>query len=83
MCIRDRFYPAWVPTAMSLSDTDAGEALPPKAVRRTEEQVSALLLERMGGRRVEINAAALPLLAPIARSIAPISYQNAVRHRAR
>ena len=77
------FYPAWVPTAMSLSDTDAGEALPPKAVRRTEEQVSALLLERMGGRRVEINAAALPLLAPIARSIAPISYQNAVRHRAR
>jgi short-subunit dehydrogenase len=77
------FYPAWVPTAMALSDTDAGEALPPKAVRRTEEQVSALLLERMGGRRVEINAAALPLLAPIARSIAPISYQNAVRHRAR
>jgi len=77
------FYPAWVPTAMSLSDTDAGEALPPKAVRRTEEQVSPLLLERMGGRRVEINAAALPLLAPIARSIAPISYQNAVRHRAR
>jgi len=77
------FYPAWVPTAMSLSDTDAGEALPPKAVRRTEEQVSALLLERMGGRRVEINAAALPLLAPLARSIAPISYQNAVRHRAR
>ena len=77
------FYPAWVPTAMSLSDTDAGEALPPKAVRRTEEQVSALLLERMGGRRVEINAAALPLLAPIARTIAPISYQNAVRHRAR
>jgi short-subunit dehydrogenase len=77
------FYPGWVPTAMSLSDVDAGEALPPKAVRRSEEQVSALLLERMGGRRVEINAAALPLLAPIARTVAPISYQNAIRHRAR
>jgi NAD(P)-dependent dehydrogenase (short-subunit alcohol dehydrogenase family) len=77
------FYPAWVPTAMSLSDVDAGEALPPKAVRRSDEQVSALLLQRMGGRRVEINAAALPLLAPIARTVAPISYQNAIRHRSR
>jgi NAD(P)-dependent dehydrogenase (short-subunit alcohol dehydrogenase family) len=75
-------YPAWVPTAMGMSGMDDGGALPPKAVRRSEEQVSALVLERMGGRRMEINAATLPLLAPIGRTIAPISYQKAIRHRA-
>jgi short-subunit dehydrogenase len=76
------FYPAWVPTAMGMSGVDDGGALPPKPVRRSEEQVSALMLERMGGRRMEINAAVLPLLAPIGRTIAPISYQKAIRHRA-
>jgi hypothetical protein len=30
---------------------------------------------------MEINASALPMLAPIGRSIAPISYQRAMRHR--
>ena len=31
---------------------------------------------------MEINAAVLPLLAPIGRTIAPISYQKAIRSRA-
>ena len=53
-----------------------------EGVRRTEAQVSDLVLRRMGGRRMEINAAALPLLAPIGRSVAPISYQKAMRKRA-
>jgi len=75
-------YPAWVPTAMGMSGVDDGGALPPKSVRRSEEQVSALVLERMGGRRMDINAAVLPLLAPIGRTLAPISYQRAIRHRA-
>jgi hypothetical protein len=30
---------------------------------------------------MEINAASLPLLAPIGRTIAPVSYQKAMRHR--
>lgn len=72
-------YPAWVPTAMGLAGTDAGQALPPRAVRRTEKQVSELLLGRMGGERIEINAALLPLLAPFARTVAPVSYQRAMR----
>ncbi|MGH9096070.1 MAG: SDR family NAD(P)-dependent oxidoreductase [Acidimicrobiales bacterium] len=76
-------YPAWVPTAMGMSGLDDGGSLPPKAVRRTESQVSALVLERMGGPRMEINASALPMLAPIGRTIAPVSYQRAMRHRAR
>ena len=75
-------YPAWVPTAMGMSGINAGGALPPRPVRRSESQISALVLGRMGGRRMEINASVLPLLAPIGRSIAPISYQKAMRHRA-
>lgn len=75
-------YPAWVPTAMGMSGNEDGGSLPPKAVRRTEAEVSELVLQRMGGPRMEINAAVLPLLAPIGRSIAPVSYQKAMRHRA-
>lgn len=72
-------YPGWVPTAMGLSGNEDGGSLPPRAVRRTEEQVARLLLDRMGGRRLEINAALLPLLAPIARTVAPVLYQRAMR----
>ena len=75
-------YPAWVPTAMGMSGVDDGGSLPPKMVRRSEAQVSDLVLARMGGRRMEINAAVLPLLAPIGRSIAPVPYQKAMRQRA-
>ncbi len=75
-------YPAWVPTAMGLSGHEEGGSLPPKAVRRTAEQVSELLLERMGRERIEINAALLPLLAPIGRTIAPVPYQRAMRRMA-
>jgi uncharacterized protein len=75
-------YPAWVPTAMGMSGVDDGGSLPPRLVRRSESEVSSLVLSRMGERRLEINASALPLLAPIGRSIAPVSYQKAMRHRA-
>jgi len=76
-------YPAWVPTAMGMSGVNDGGSLPPRVVRRTAAQVSQLVLARMGGRRMEINAANLPLLAPIGRSIAPVSYQRAMRYRSR
>jgi len=76
-------YPGWVPTAMGLRATDSGGEKPPKAVRRTEEQVSALVLERMGGPRVEINAAWLPLLVPIARAVVPRLYQRGMRTTSR
>jgi NAD(P)-dependent dehydrogenase (short-subunit alcohol dehydrogenase family) len=75
-------YPAWVPTAMGMSGLDDGGSLPPKIVRRSESQVSDLVLSRMGGPRLEINAAVVPLLAPLGRSVAPIAYQKAMRHRA-
>ncbi len=69
-------YPGWVPTEMGLSAVnDGGMRMPPAAVRRTEEQVSSLVLRRLGGPRLEINAAALPLVAPIMRTVAPTIYQ--------
>jgi short-subunit dehydrogenase len=74
-------YPAWVATAMGMSGLEDGGSLPPRLVRRSESQVSDLVLRRMGGRRMEINASVLPLFAPIGRSVAPISYQRAMRQR--
>jgi NAD(P)-dependent dehydrogenase (short-subunit alcohol dehydrogenase family) len=74
-------YPAWVPTAMGMSGIGENDPLPPKPVRRTEAQISQLLLERMGGTRMEINAAWLPLLAPIGRTLAPRAYQREMQRR--
>jgi short-subunit dehydrogenase len=69
-------YPAWVPTAMGT----AGEGrLPPKLVRRTEALVSNLLLEQMGRPRIDINAAWLPKLAVIGRSVFPGAYQRSMK----
>lgn len=75
-------YPAWVPTEMWMSGIGERSDLPPKAVRRTEDQIAELLLERIGEPRMEINAALLPLLAPIGRTLAPRAYQRAMRARA-
>ncbi len=75
-------YPGWVPTAMGLSGNEDGGSLPPKVVRRTEEQVATLVADRMGGPHLDINAARLPLMAPIARTLAPLSHQKAMRRLA-
>ena len=70
-------YPAWVPTEMGLRAVNTGGlAMPPRAARRTEEQVSSLVLKRLGGPRVEINAAALPLVAPVMRTVMPRTYHR-------
>lgn len=72
-------YPGWVPTAMGLSAEEDGGSLPPRMVRRTADGVAALVANRMGGPRIDINAAALPLMAPMLRTVAPITYQRAMR----
>jgi NAD(P)-dependent dehydrogenase (short-subunit alcohol dehydrogenase family) len=71
-------YPGWVPTAMGTGAVEGGMAPPPKLVRRTEEQVSRLLLARMGGPRIEIDATLIARLAPIGKTLAPGSYKKAV-----
>jgi short-subunit dehydrogenase len=72
-------YPGWVPTAMGLSGNEDGGSLPPRLVRRSADGVAALVADRMGGPRIDINAALLPLLAPMARTLAPLAYQKAMR----
>ena len=73
-------YPAWVPTAMGIGDGDG--RLPPRPVRRTETQVSNLVLDRIGGSRVEeYNASRLPLLAVIGRTVLPRAYASAMERR--
>ena len=70
-------YPGWVPTEMGLYAVQSGGlAMPPRPARRTEEQVSRMVLRRLGGPRVEINCAALPLVAPVLRTVAPRLYHR-------
>jgi short-subunit dehydrogenase len=70
-------YPGWVPTEMGLTAVrDGGMPMPPRPVRRSEEQVSSLMLRRMFDARLEMNAASLPLVAPILRTVAPRTYQR-------
>jgi NAD(P)-dependent dehydrogenase (short-subunit alcohol dehydrogenase family) len=70
-------YPGWVPTQMGLDAvTEGGLRMPPRTVRRTEQQVSSLVLRRLNDPRLEINAAALPLVVPFLRTLAPLMYQR-------
>ena len=73
-------YPGWVPTEMT---TGAGPGTagtqPPRMVRRTQEQVSRLVIERMGGARIDIDATRVARLAPMARSLFPSAYRRGVR----
>jgi len=71
-------YPGWVPTPMGLAALDRGIPMPPRPVRRSEEQVSELVLERMGGDTIELNASLLPIMAPVARALFPKAYRKSV-----
>jgi NAD(P)-dependent dehydrogenase (short-subunit alcohol dehydrogenase family) len=71
-------YPGWVPTPMGLAAVERGMPLPPRPVRRTEEQISKLVLEHMGGSGIELNASRLPVMAPLARAFFPKAYRRSV-----
>ena len=72
-------YPGWVPTDMGSQAVADGMPKPPRMVRRTEERVSRLLLARLGGTRVDIDAAALARMAPVARALFPGLYRRGMR----
>lgn len=74
-------FPGWVPTAMGMSGVEE-HGLPPKSVRRTEAQVSAIIRQRMGGPVTEISATQVAKLAVFGRTFFPRSYQRAIRKRA-
>ncbi len=75
-------YPGWVPTAMGQGAVDAGMPMPPRAVRRTEEQVSNLVLSRIGGPKIDIDATLMARMAPMARALFPGAYRRGVRRAA-
>jgi NAD(P)-dependent dehydrogenase (short-subunit alcohol dehydrogenase family) len=83
--VRDRgvrvhiLYPGWVPTPMGLAGVERGMKKPPKVSRRTEEQVSALVLDRMGGDAIELNAVRIAVLSGLARAFAPRLYRRSLR----
>lgn len=70
-------YPAWMPTAMGNAAVEIGGIpRPPRLAVRSVERVSARMLREMGTNTLEINAAALPLAAPIFRIVAPGLYRR-------
>jgi uncharacterized protein len=70
-------YPGWVATEMGLAAVETGGMpMPPRVTRRTEEQVSSLVLRRLGSPRVEINCTTAPLFVPVLRSLAPRAYHR-------
>jgi NAD(P)-dependent dehydrogenase (short-subunit alcohol dehydrogenase family) len=70
-------YPGWVPTEMTReADGTLPDDLPPKMVRRTDEQVSRLVLDRLGSDRFEIDATKIARIAPIAKALFPKSYRK-------
>jgi uncharacterized protein len=71
-------YPGWVPTAMGMAAVERGMPLPPKPVRRTEDQIAELVCERMGSDAIELNASRLPVMAPLARAFFPKAYRKSV-----
>jgi len=72
-------YPGWVPTAMGTRAIEAGMPLPPRSVRRSEEQVSKLLLSNIGKAKIDIDATRIARLAPVARALVPGLYRRGVR----
>ena len=75
-------YPGWVPTPLGQGAVDSGMPMPPRAVRRTEEEVSALTLDRIGSGNFEINAARVATLAPVVRALLPPVYRKSMERAA-
>ena len=71
-------YPGWVPTAMGSGAVESGMPMPPKFVRRTSEEVSRLMIRKLGGRAIDIDAAIAGRLALASRAFAPGLYKRGV-----
>jgi NAD(P)-dependent dehydrogenase (short-subunit alcohol dehydrogenase family) len=73
-------YPAWMPTDMGRGAIGRGLRAPPRLTRRTEEEVASLVLDRMGGRTVEISASRLIDAASVFRVVLPRTYHRLRRN---
>jgi short-subunit dehydrogenase len=72
-------YPGWVPTEMTTEpDGTSNERLPPKIVRRTDEQVARLLIDGLGSKRLVLDATVVARIAPVAKALFPQAYRRGV-----
>src|SRR5438132_9692147 len=72
-------FPGYVPTTgIAMQARREGQALPPRWVHRTTEQVSRAVLRALDSGAFEINVALLETLAPIVRAVAPKIYRRAI-----
>ena len=72
-------FPGYVPTTgIAIEARRAGQALPPRWVHRTTEQVSRAVLRALDSGAFEINVALLETLAPIVRAVTPGMYRRAI-----
>jgi short-subunit dehydrogenase len=69
-------YPAWMPTAMGNDAVARGLRRPPRLARRSPEAVARLVLDRAGGRRLEISASRLVDLACVLRAVFPERFRS-------
>jgi short-subunit dehydrogenase len=72
-------YPGWVPTPLGQGAVDQGMPMPPRAVRRTEQDVVRRTLDHVGRPSFEINAARVATLAPAVRALLPAVYRRSMR----
>jgi dehydrogenase/reductase SDR family member 7B len=75
-------YPGFVYTSMGSEAIEQGLKPLPRMIVKTPEKVSALALKKLGGQRIEINAAPITLIVPILKSFAPRLYRRMMTPRA-
>lgn len=72
-------FPGYVGTTRMATEAHrTGQAIPPRYVHRTAEQVSRALLKALDSDRFEINVARAETLAPLARALFPRLYRKAI-----
>ena len=72
-------FPGYVPTTgIATQARREGQALPPRWVHRSAEQVSRAVLRAIDSGPFEINVALLETLAPIVRAVTPGMYRRAI-----
>lgn len=75
-------FPGFVHTAMGRESLQLGMKPPPRAIVRSVEQVSAKVLAKLGGKRIEINAAPLTVITPILKTFTPGLFSRMMDARA-
>jgi NAD(P)-dependent dehydrogenase (short-subunit alcohol dehydrogenase family) len=75
-------FPGFVDTAMGRESLQLGMKRPPRAIVRSVEQVSAKVLAKMGGKRIEINAAPLTVVTPALKTFVPGLFSRMMEARA-